>query len=60
MGGITSATDIIEFIMAGATVIQVGTYNFMNLRAGSSLVDELEQFMIEEKIQSLDEIRGII
>lgn len=60
MGGITSATDIIEFIMAGATVIQVGTYNFMNLRAGSSLVDELEQFMLEEKIQSLDEIRGII
>lgn len=60
MGGITSATDIIEFIMAGATVIQVGTYNFMNLRAGSSLVEELEQFMLEEKIQSLDEIRGII
>lgn len=60
MGGITSATDIIEFIMAGATVIQVGTYNFMNLRAGSSLVEELEQFMLQENIQSLDEIRGII
>ncbi|MRN54511.1 dihydroorotate dehydrogenase [Paenibacillus monticola] len=60
MGGITSATDIIEFIMAGATVIQVGTYNFMNLRAGSSLVEELEQFMIQESISSLDEIRGII
>lgn len=60
MGGITSATDIIEFIMAGATVIQVGTYNFMNLRAGSTLVEELEQFMIQESISSLDEIRGII
>lgn len=60
MGGITSATDIIEFIMAGAAVIQVGTYNFMNLRAGSQLVEELEQFMAEENIQSLDEIRGII
>lgn len=60
MGGITSATDIIEFIMAGATVIQVGTYNFMNLRAGSTLVEELEQFMLQENIQSLDEIRGII
>lgn len=60
MGGITSATDIIEFIMAGATVVQVGTYNFMNLRAGSELVEELEQFMIQENIRSLDEIRGIV
>ncbi|MEK5237715.1 dihydroorotate dehydrogenase [Paenibacillus sp. FSL L8-0470] len=60
MGGITSATDIIEFIMAGATVIQVGTYNFMNLRAGSTLVEELQQFMLTENISSLDEIRGIV
>lgn len=60
MGGITSATDIIEFIMAGAAVIQVGTYNFMNLRAGSTLVEELQQFMAEENISSLDEIRGIV
>jgi len=60
MGGITSATDIIEFIMAGATVVQVGTYNFMNLRAGNDLVEELEQFMIQENIRSLDEIRGIV
>lgn len=60
MGGITSATDIIEFIMAGATVVQVGTYNFMNMRAGSTLVEELHQFMLEESITSLDEIRGIV
>jgi dihydroorotate dehydrogenase (NAD+) catalytic subunit len=60
MGGITCATDIIEFIMAGATVVQVGTYNFMNLRAGSTLVEQLQQFMSEENIGSLDEIRGII
>lgn len=32
----------------------------MNLRAGSQLVEELEQFMVQENIQSLDEIRGII
>lgn len=60
MGGITSASDILEFIMAGAAVVQVGTYNFMNLRAGSELLDELEQLMEEEKIGSLDEIRGIV
>lgn len=60
MGGITSATDVIEFIMAGAEVIQVGTYNFMNLRAGSELIHDLEQWMHNEKISSLAEIRGII
>ncbi|MNJ01749.1 Dihydroorotate dehydrogenase B (NAD(+)), catalytic subunit [compost metagenome] len=60
MGGIASATDIVEFIMAGAAVIQVGTYNFMNMRAGRDLLTGLRQFMIEENISSLDEIRGII
>ncbi|WP_379126988.1 dihydroorotate dehydrogenase [Paenibacillus sp. sgz500958] len=60
MGGITTASDIIEFIMAGAAVVQVGTYNLMNLRAGSDLVEELEQFMLHENIESLDEIRGIV
>lgn len=60
MGGITSATDIIEFIMAGAEVIQVGTYNFMNLHAGTHLLQDLEAWMQAEKISCLDEIRGII
>lgn len=60
MGGIVSATDVIEFIMAGASVVQVGTYNFMNLRAGQDLIEGLEQFMRDENITSLDEIRGII
>jgi dihydroorotate dehydrogenase (NAD+) catalytic subunit len=60
MGGITNASDIIEFIMAGAEVIQVGTYNFMNLHAGTQLLHDLEAWMQAEKINSLDEIRGII
>ncbi|MNP46318.1 Dihydroorotate dehydrogenase B (NAD(+)), catalytic subunit [compost metagenome] len=60
MGGISSATDIIEFIMAGATVIQVGTHNFVNLRAGEQLLQDLENFMIKENISTLDEIRGIL
>ncbi|MEK4511169.1 dihydroorotate dehydrogenase [Paenibacillus sp. FSL K6-2524] len=60
MGGICSAEDILEFIMAGAAAIQVGTYNFVNLRGGQQLVQDLEQLMEREKITSLDEIRGII
>lgn len=60
MGGISSATDIIEFIMAGAAVIQVGSYNFVHLNAGEQLLQDLETFMIQENISSLDEIRGIL
>lgn len=60
MGGIASATDIVEFIMAGAAVVQVGTYNFMRLRAGVELLEGLERWMAEEGVHSLDEIRGIV
>lgn len=60
MGGIQSAEDIVEFIMAGAAVVQVGTHNFVNLRAGEQLIDELQAFMEREKIEALDEIRGIL
>ena len=60
MGGITKAEDAIEFIMAGATCIQVGTANFMNPRVGLEIVDGINDFMEREGIKSLDEIRGII
>ncbi|WP_058303676.1 dihydroorotate dehydrogenase [Gorillibacterium timonense] len=60
MGGISSAEDAVEFIMAGAHAVQIGTYNFVNLRAGAELAQDLVTFMEEEGISSLDEIRGII
>ncbi|RRJ65873.1 dihydroorotate dehydrogenase [Paenibacillus oralis] len=60
MGGISSAEDIIEFIMAGAAVVQVGTYNFVQPRAGEQWVAGLTEFMRSEGIRNLDEIRGIL
>jgi dihydroorotate dehydrogenase (NAD+) catalytic subunit len=60
MGGIASAEDAVEFIMAGAHAVQVGTYNFVNLRAGAELERDLRALMEAEGIMSLDEIRGII
>ncbi|NGZ74531.1 dihydroorotate dehydrogenase [Saccharibacillus alkalitolerans] len=60
MGGISCAEDIIEFIMAGAEAVQVGTYNFVNWQAGAELAAGVERFMAEEGIRSLDEIRGIL
>lgn len=60
MGGIMTAEDVIEFIMAGATCIQIGTANFTNPRIGQDIIADLNRFMDENGIKSLDEIRGII
>lgn len=60
MGGIMDANDVIEFIMAGATCVQVGTANFVNPRIGQDIIRELNKYMDENNIASLDQIRGII
>ena len=60
MGGILNSDDAIEFIMAGATMISVGTANFINPKATIEIVDGIEKFMTENNIKNLSEIRGII
>ncbi len=60
IGGITTADDAIEFIMAGATAIQVGSANFIKPDVSMDIVKGIEEFMDREKIKSLEEIRGII
>ena len=60
MGGIMTAEDVIEFIMAGATCVQIGNANFTNPRIGQDIIADLNRFMDENGIKSLDEIRGII
>lgn len=60
LGGITTASDAIEFIMAGAYAVQIGTANFIKPDICLDIIDGIESFMKNEKINSLDEIRGII
>ena len=60
LGGIMTASDAIEFIMAGATAIQVGSGNFIKPDITIDIINGIEKFMKEQKIKSLDEIRGII
>ena len=60
MGGISSWEDAVEFIMAGATAVAVGTANFMNPFAAVEIADGIENFMIKNGIKDLSEIRGII
>jgi dihydroorotate dehydrogenase (NAD+) catalytic subunit len=58
LGGIMSGRDAIEFIMAGATAIQVGTANFIKPDICVDIINEIEQFMKKEGIKDLSEIRG--
>ena len=60
MGGISNYEDAIEFIMAGATGVAIGTANFMNPYTTVEVVEGIEKFMKENGIKDLSEIRGII
>ncbi|KZL93440.1 dihydroorotate dehydrogenase [Clostridium magnum] len=60
LGGICSWQDAIEFIMAGAYAIQVGTANFIKPDICIDIINGIEDYMKAENIKSLDEIRGII
>jgi len=58
-GGIATASDAIEFIMAGASAIQVGTASFTNPRSPFDVLLGIEQFMQQEGIKNITELIGI-
>jgi dihydroorotate dehydrogenase (NAD+) catalytic subunit len=58
MGGISTATDILEFMLAGATAIQVGTASYWDPCATEKIVEELQNYCIEHNIQELSELTG--
>ena len=60
MGGIQSAEDVIAMIMVGAKAVEIGTMNLVEPHIVPKLIADLESYMNEENIGSLDEIRGII
>lgn len=60
LGGIMSANDALEFIMAGAIAIQVGSANFIKPDICIDIIKGIKEFMKKQGIKSLDEIRGII
>ena len=60
MGGITSAEDAIEFIMAGACAVQVGTANFTDTLAMPKIIDGLNAWLDGHGIADISEIRGVL
>ncbi len=57
-GGIASASDALEFILAGASAIQVGTATFANPRAPLDILEGIEDFMVKEGVHQLSELSG--
>ena len=60
VGGIFSAEDAIEFFIAGATAVQIGTANFVNPRATIDIIEGIERYLAERNISSLSEITGTL
>ena len=59
IGGISSAEDVIEMMMAGATAVQIGAANLINPMACKEIIEELPHVMRKLGITSLDEMIGI-
>lgn len=60
MGGIATASDAIEFLLAGASAIEVGTYNFVDPTATVKIVDGIEDYMRRHGFSSMHDLVGAL
>ena len=60
MGGIATAEDALEFIMAGATAVSVGTANFFNPYATVEIADGIQAFLEKQKVEDINELIGVV
>ena len=60
MGGIATAADAIEFLLAGATAIEVGTYNFVDPTATIQIVEGIENYMLRHGFSNITELIGTL
>ena len=58
IGGISTARDVIEFMLAGAAAVQIGTASYWDPRATEKLVSELKGWCVEHKVERLAELTG--
>ncbi|MBR5338323.1 MAG: dihydroorotate dehydrogenase [Lachnospiraceae bacterium] len=60
MGGISNAEDAIEFILAGATMVSIGTANFLNPYTTAEVVTGIEEYMRDNSVDNIYDIIGIV
>ena len=60
LGGIQSVDDIVEFFLAGAHLVQIGTLNYRDPSTGVRLALELKKYCLEKKLSSIHDIKGLV
>jgi len=60
IGGIMTAEDALEFIIAGASAIQIGTANFINPHVTTDIIDEIEKFLFDRNIDKISDLIGTL
>ncbi|HZV81333.1 MAG TPA: dihydroorotate dehydrogenase [Geobacteraceae bacterium] len=60
IGGIMNATDALEFILAGATAVQVGTASFLNPAAAEEIAAGIESWLVEKGVKDITELVGAL
>ena len=58
IGGIANASDVIEFILAGADIVQIGTLNYMNPNIGVEIIKDLNSYCKNNNIDKLSDLKG--
>ncbi|MCU1286346.1 MAG: dihydroorotate oxidase catalytic subunit [Acidobacteriales bacterium] len=60
MGGITTGQDVIEFMLAGAAAVQVGTANYFDPCATERIVSDVERWCIEHRVKAINDLTGAL
>ena len=60
LGGIMNGRDALEFIMAGARAIEVGTANFIDSSVTMKIIDEITEYCERQGVKDINELTGII
>lgn len=60
MGGIATAEDALEFILAGATAVSIGTANFHNPRTTLEVIEGIEKYMVNKGVSDVNDLIGIV
>jgi dihydroorotate dehydrogenase (NAD+) catalytic subunit len=58
MGGISTAADVVEFLLAGAAAVEIGTASFWDPCASENIAQQLERWCIEHRIERITELIG--
>ena len=60
MGGITTASDVVEFMLAGAAAVQVGTASYFDPCATENLVDALSRWCLDHRVGRVTDLVGAL